>query len=122
MTDSLEKTEHYAVFKLAAHKIHQSEGRHLQKWVAEVLEDTNLNYALIDLDGVREIDEDALSLLAEIHAFCETKTGLSIAFHGPETWIERFANAGVTLVPTKHEAIEYVFMDQLEKQFLSDEE
>jgi anti-anti-sigma regulatory factor len=122
MTDSVEKTEHFAVIKCSSHKLEESEAKHLLKQVKAIFETEPYNYLLIDLEGVKDFEDDALAILTDAVLLAEAKTGLLIFFHGKEAWIDTFADAALTLVPTRHEAIEYVYMDQLEKKFLSDEE
>ncbi len=122
MNDSVEKTEHYIVIKASSHRLDISEARHQLHLVQTEQKTEAISYVLLDLEGVTDFDSAAFEVISEITEICNQNLGLLLCFNGKENWMDTFAENGIVLVPTKHEAIEYVFMDQLEKQFLSDEE
>lgn len=122
MKDSVEKSEHYIVVKAGSHRLDISEAKHQLHLVQTEQKEQEISYVLLDLEGVKAFDINAFEVLQEINEYCTNNLGLLVCFHGEETWMETFAENGIVLVPTKHEAIEYVFMDQLEKQFLTDDE
>ncbi len=122
MKDSVEYSEHYIVVKSSSHKLDHSEAKHLLHLVQTEQTKQNISYVLADLSGVHSFEEDNFESLGSIQEMCSENKGILVCFGGKEEWMDAFAEQGLVLVPTKHEAIEYVFMDQLEKQFLSDEE
>jgi hypothetical protein len=122
MKDSMEKTEHYIVVKASSHRLDVSEANHQLHLVQTEKKDNEIKYVLLDLQGVELFDEDCFEPLLKIQILCAETLSLLVCFNGKEEWMDMFADNGIVLVPTKHEAIEYVYMDQLEKQFLADEE
>lgn len=122
MKDSMEKTEHYIIVKASSHRLDASEAKHQLHLVQTEQKEAEVKYVLIDLQGVENFDEDCFEPLQNIQAICDENSGLLVSFNGKEEWMDVFADNGIVLVPTKHEAIEYVYMDQLEKQFFADEE
>lgn len=121
MEDSVEKTEHYIVVKASSHRLDVIEAQRLLHLVQTEQEKETISYVLLDLDGVTDFDFSAFEVISVINEICNKNLGLLLCFNGKEEWMDSFSEHGFVLVPTKHEAIEYVFMDQLEKQFLSDE-
>jgi hypothetical protein len=61
-------------------------------------------------------------MLEETHFQIVEKNGLLLCIHESPDWMQQFEANDLLLVPTENEAIEYVFMDQLEKQFLDDDQ
>lgn len=121
MEDSVEKTEHYMVIKAGSHKLDVSEAKLQHHLVQTEQRREGISYVLLDLEGVISYDVSVFDVLREINEICAEKLGILVCFNGKEAWMDEFSEHGFVLVPTKHEAIEYVYMDQLEKQFLSDE-
>ena len=122
MKDSVEISEHYIVVKASSHKLDGSEAKHLLHLVQTEQTKQDISYVLADLTEVHSFENNCFESLENIQAICSENLGLLVCFGGQEDWMDTFGERGLVLVPTKHEAIEYVFMDQLEKQFLSDEE
>ena len=46
--------------------------------------------------------------------------GMLIITHAEDQFTRLFNKADITFIPTDTEAIDFIFMDQLEKQFLDD--
>jgi anti-anti-sigma regulatory factor len=122
MKDSVEISEHYIVVKASSHKLDKSEAKHLLHLVQTEQAKQAISYVITDLSEVHSYENDCFETLENILEICSENNGILVCFGGQEEWMDHFAEQGLVLVPTKHEAIEYVFMDQLEKQFLSDEE
>lgn len=122
MTDSIEKTEHYLKFSTSATNLNLAHLQALLNSAQNELDQADWIYFIFDIGKAEQIDADTLLSLQEINDGLLAKNGLLICVHEKSEMMALFEENQLLLLPTESEAIEYIYMDQLEKQFLDDNE
>lgn len=122
MTDSIDKTEHYLKFTTKASKLDSENMQALLSSAQNELDQNEWIYFIFDISNVTQIDKHTIVSLQEINDALLAKNGLLIFFHEKSEMMVMFEENQLLLLPTESEAIEYIYMDQLEKQFLEDNE
>ena len=122
MTDSIEKTEHYLKFATSATNLDLEHMQALLNSAQNELDQAEWIYFIFDISQAKQIDADTLLSLQEINDALLAKNGLLICIHEKSEMMVLFEENQLLLLPTESEAIEYIYMDQLEKQFLDDNE
>lgn len=116
--------------------IHTTEQYNLVDFYSEVVDANDLNtieselreglaetpYLILDFTPIRLIGFEALGALEILVKLLESEEGLLIVAASEDNLEEKLSGIGVTLIPTVDEAVDYVYMDQLEKEFGSEEE
>jgi|GEM_PF-5722173 hypothetical protein len=122
MTDSIDKTEHYLKFTTTASKLDLEHMQGLLHKAQHELDQTEWIYFIFDISQASQIDADTILSLQDINDGLLAKNGLLICVHESSEMMAMFEENQLLLLPTESEAIEYIYMDQLEKQFLEDSE
>jgi hypothetical protein len=126
MKVSIEKTEHYSSIKIEEDLASEELLKELRIASQNLLEEELWNYILFDfkteIDLGSDLGKKVIDLVRETNEILELTNGLAISVHANTQWMEKFEDKGLVLVPSESEAVEFIFMDQLEKQFLDDSE
>lgn len=119
MSYSVEKTEHYALIQLNDNKFDKSITAEIEKQIV-VLYREGLTNMIVDFTKVLEIDESGLSLLRKATRVCRTEQGLFIVCTKDDDILDLIDGEKIpeiVLLPTVDEAIDAVFMNDLENDF-----
>jgi len=119
MSYSVEKTEHYALIQLNDNKFDKSITAEIEKQIV-VLYREGLTNMIVDFTKVVEIDESGLSLLRKATRVCRTEQGLFIVCTKDDDILDLVDGEKIpeiVLLPTVDEAIDAVFMNDLENDF-----
>lgn len=122
MKVSIEKTEHYALFILNSENLLENTFSELNSLIQKTLDEGKFNYLIFDLNLLNEISSNVYSFLQQTHEQMITLDGLLLNTHSNVSFIPVFEENQLLLVPSIGEAVEYIYMDQLEKQFLGGDE
>lgn len=76
-------------------------------------------YVIVNIATVKECNADGVRELIQLGVELQEKDGLMILTNADDQFTRLFSKADITFIPTDVEAVDFVFMDQLEKQFLS---
>ena len=122
MTYTIEKNEQYALIRLAERAI---EGEVPQDFEAlsRVLFREGYSNIIVDMDPVEAIDPAGVSTIRKINRQCTSEVGLLVLVTGNDDLIEFLDKASIsdlTILPTVEEAIDAVFMNELENDFRSE--
>lgn len=122
MKVSIEKTEHYTLFSLVNPIVDDSAIEELLSKANELIEQEEIVYFIFDVNSITELPQTLFDNLQNITESLVLKGGLLIHVHHDPSMLARFEDQQLVIVPKVEEAIEYIYMDQLEKQFLGDDE
>jgi hypothetical protein len=122
MKVSIEKTEHYTLFSLGNSPADNSAIEELLQRAHELIEQEEIVYFIFDLNPISDLIQTLIDGLQAITESLVLKGGLLINVHNEPSMLARFEDQQLVMVPKVEEAIEYIYMDQLEKQFLGDSE
>ena len=116
---TLEKDENYVLFKLKEEKLNTLISADLK---SELLIVNNQGYTniILDLSDVKYCDSSGLSAILVGHRICRNANG-SFVLTGLNENVQKLVNISqldqvLVITPTISEAVDFVFMDQVEKK------
>lgn len=121
MNFSLEKTEHYSLLKTALTAIDQPQAEELSKMVRAHIAENICPYLILNFESVESCNAGAVREMIAMGNFLAENNGMLIISNPHDQFTRLFDKAEIVFVPSDIEAIDYVFMDQIEKQFLNEE-
>lgn len=120
MNLSIEKTEHYTQIGTTENVLHPTLAQALIEKAKEALSKEHISYFIMDISEVSHIENNSFILLQEFGAYMQEQLGLVLFKNENPTIHQAMSEHDLIIVPSQSEAVEYIFMDQLEKQFLND--
>jgi anti-anti-sigma regulatory factor len=79
-------------------------------------------YVIVNISSVNDCNADGVRELIKLGVELQDNDGLLILTYAEDSFTRLFNKADITFIPTDVEAVDFVFMDQLEKQFLNMED
>jgi len=122
MNFSLEKNEHYTLLKTELPDLNKNQAEELSGIVKEHMAAHICPYLILNLETVVNCNAEAVRILISLGQFLAANNGMLIVSNPHDSFQRLFDKAEIVFVPTDMEAIDYVYMDQIEKQFLEDNE
>lgn len=122
MNLSIEKTEHYTQIGSDQNYLNQILAEEIVKQAEEQLSIAATLYFVFDINKVTEVEANALITLQTFAMNQMENAGLALFINENTAVHELFSEHDLVIVPTQSEAVEFIYMDQLEKQFLTDSE
>lgn len=122
MNLSIEKTEHYTQIGSDQICLNQKLAEELVKQAEELLSKEAITYFVFDINKVTEVEVNALITLQTFAMNQLENARLALFINENTAVFELFSEHDLVIVPTQSEAVEFIYMDQLEKQFLTDSE
>ncbi|MFN4972939.1 MAG: STAS domain-containing protein [Bacteroidota bacterium] len=119
MNYSIEKNDLYSIIKPDAAIFNQDTCKKLRSKVQHEVESSS-KYVIVNISSVNECNADGVRELIQLAIDLRDNNGMLIITHAEDQFTRLFNKADITFIPTDTEAIDFIFMDQLEKQFLDD--
>jgi anti-anti-sigma regulatory factor len=119
MNYSIEKNDLYSIIKPDVTVLNQDICRLLRNKVEHEAQSSS-KYVIVNISTVKECNADGVRELIQLAIDLRDNGGMLIITHAEDPFTRLFNKADITFIPTDMEAIDFVFMDQLEKQFLED--
>jgi len=118
MDFSIEKNERYFLMSWKNFPDEKLETEVLIGKIYKLAEDANLYYIIADLRELKSANSELINNLIEMNKFLKNRNGILVVCNGTSNF--NFTNEveNIIIVPKLEEAIEYIFMDQLEKELL----
>lgn len=122
MTYTIEKNEQYALVRLAENAF---EGEVPQDFdaLSRVLFREGYSNIIVDMEPVQSVDPAGVSTIRKVNRQCIHEVGLLVLVTKNDDLIEFLDTATIsdlTILPTVEEAIDAVFMNELENDFRSE--
>jgi anti-anti-sigma regulatory factor len=117
MNYTIEKNEHYSLIKTDLTLMNQHTCHKLREKVLHEVA-SNSKYVIVNIEGVKECNAEGTRELIQLALDLRNTDGMLILTHADDHFTRLFNKADITFIPTDMEAIDFVFMDQLEKQYL----
>ena len=124
MTYSIEKNEQYALIRLDEADFGGDIPAQFET-LARTLFREGYSNIIVDLEATQLLDDEALTIIGRINRQCTNEVGLLILVTKDEELIDELdlANiADMTILPTVEEAIDAVFMNELENDFRNEDD
>ncbi|MDZ4666780.1 MAG: hypothetical protein SGJ00_02745 [bacterium] len=122
MKISIDKNEHYLWVNTEATTIAESLALELVQTAKKEMETGEWAYVIFEFSMANQIDLEAKTVLQTYNLTLQENLGMALCVADQAQWHEEFEEIGLVLTPTLGEAVEYIYMDQLEKDFLTDSE
>ncbi|GAB3746027.1 STAS domain-containing protein [Spirosoma pomorum] len=122
MNYSIEKNEQYALVRLAESAFEGDVPTTFETLSRSLFREGYSNI-IVDAASVETIDEDGISAIRKVNRQCTNEEGLLIVVTKNEDLIDEIdaSNLGdLTILPTVEEAVDAVFMNELENDFRSE--
>lgn len=119
-----EKTEQYALLRLNEPTIGAENVEDFEKVIRGLFREGYSNI-IVDLKTVQDVDAQGLGLIRKANKLCLNELGLFILVTKNEELTETLDSAKIpdlTIMPTVEEAVDAVFMNELENDFKEEED
>lgn len=118
MNYTIEKSDQYSLIKTDLAALDKTSAQKLINKVRHEVASSS-KYVIVNINGVKECNADATRELINLGVELRDHDGMLIITEAEDSFTRLFSKADITFIPTDVEAVDFVFMDQLEKQFLS---
>lgn len=122
MTYTIEKNEQYALIRLAESAFEGEVPTDFET-LSRVLFREGYSNIIVDMDTVLSVDPAGVSTIRKVNRQCTNEEGLLVLVTQNDDLIELLDKASIsdmTILPTVEEAIDAVFMNELENDFRSE--
>ncbi len=120
----IEKNQQYVLIDIPQASIDTDASQALSKSVASLWKEGYTNI-VIDLNQVQSVEQDGFSVLRKANELCLRDGGIFILVTKDEELTEALDEAKIrdlTILPTVEEAVDAVFMNELEGEFREEED
>lgn len=124
MNYTIEKNEQYALIRLAESQFAEEVSATFDTLSRGLFREGYSNI-IIDIEPVQAVDQAGLMTIRKINRQCTNEVGLLILVTKNEeliTFLDKANISDLTIMPTVEEAIDAVFMNELENDFRSEED
>lgn len=124
MEFSIDKKEQYVVLTAQGGILDAASAAALEKQVVQLYsQEKYINY-ILDLDQVTELSEEGIALIRKINTLCQRESGIFVTVSTEDDVLDALDQARIedmVSLLTLEEAIDAIFMNELENEFLGDE-
>lgn len=125
MKYSVNKDDIYTVLKIEEKQINSLNAPHLKSELV-FFHNEGVEHLILDLENIEYVDSSGLSAILTGHRLWRD-SGLFVLCQARNPAVQRLIEISkldkiLVIIPTLDEAIDYVMMEQLEKDFASEEE
>lgn len=121
----IREAEKYFLLKILANKLDASNALEIKQAVLG-LKDKNVKNLIINLNDVKYIDSSGLSAILVAHKVCTEAQGIMVLCGVSEHVLKLIKisqlDKVLDILPTEEEAVDAVFMKELEKEFGAEDE
>ncbi|MBC7569040.1 MAG: STAS domain-containing protein [Spirosoma sp.] len=124
MNFTIEKTERYALIRLAEATLDGDMPATFETLNRNLFREGYSNI-IVDMEPVQSVDTAGVTAIRKVNRQCTSEEGLLILVTDNDDLIEFLDKAGgsdLTFLPTVEEAIDAVFMNELENDFRSEDD
>lgn len=118
MNYTIEKSDQYSLIKTDLTTLDRTSAQKLIDKVRHEVASSS-KYVIVNIGGVTDCNADATRELINLGVELRDNNGMLILTHADDHFTRLFSKADITFIPTDVEAVDFVFMDQLEKQFMN---
>ncbi|MFN4085109.1 MAG: STAS domain-containing protein [Spirosomataceae bacterium] len=124
MEFSIDKKEQYVVLTAQGGILDATSSAALEKQVVQLYsQEKYINY-ILDLDQVTQLSEEGIALIRKINTLCQRESGIFVTVSTEDDVLDALDQARIedmVSLLTLEEAIDAIFMNELENEFLGDE-
>ena len=124
MNFTVEKKEQYALIRLAESEFSEQIMPDFEK-LSQILFREGYSNILVDMEAVQSVDQAGVTTLRKVNRQCTNEDGLLVVTTKSDDLIEFLDGSNLSelvILPTVEEAIDAVFMHDLENDFRSEDD
>lgn len=124
MNYTIEKNEQYALIRLNETEF-DGEVAPAFDTLSRTLFREGYSNIIVDIEATQTIDDDAITVVRKVNRQCTSEVGLMIVVTKNEEIIEELDLSNIpdlTILPTVEEAVDAVFMNELENDFRNEDD
>ncbi|MBD2704345.1 STAS domain-containing protein [Spirosoma sp. BT702] len=124
MNYTIEKTERYALIRLAENQFDETLNTTFETLSRNLFREGYSNI-IVDVAPVQGVDQAGITSLRKISRQCANELGLLVLVTKNDDLIDTLDRANIgdlTILPTVEEAVDAVFMNELENDFRSEDD
>jgi anti-anti-sigma regulatory factor len=118
MNYTIEKNDQYSLIKPQLTELNKETCAKLREKVLHESASSS-TYVIVNISTVKDCNADGVRELIQLGIELEEHDGMLILTNAEDAFTRLFNKADITFIPTDVEAVDFVFMDQLEKHVLS---
>ena len=118
MNYTIEKNDQYSLIIPQLTELNRETCARLREKVLHEVASSS-KYVIVNITSVKDCNADGVRELITLGTELLDNDGLLIITNAEDAFTRLFSKADITFIPTDVEAVDFVFMDQLEKQFLN---
>lgn len=124
MDFTFEKLEKYAKATIPQSSINKELASQIEKAVAGVYSGQGMINYIFDFTAVSNLDEPATILIDKVNKLCKRESGLLVVVTTNDDVIDQIFESveKVLILPTNEEALDAIYMNELENEFKEDGE
>lgn len=119
MNYTIQKKDHYSLIIPDLTEMHQVSCEMLREKVLHEVASSS-KYVIVNISNVTNCTADGVRELIKLGLELQQHDGMLIITHAEDSFTRLFNKADITFIPTDTEAVDFVFMDHLEKQFMQE--
>jgi anti-anti-sigma regulatory factor len=121
---TIEKNEQYALISVNSTTIDETISKEIEKKISALYREGYGNF-IFDFAKITTIDQEGISLIKKVDKLCQNENGLLVIATENEAIIELLDKSkmpDLVILPTKEEAIEAIYINELENDFREEED
>jgi anti-anti-sigma regulatory factor len=119
MNYTIQKKDHYSLIIPDLTQMQQESCEMLRKKVLHEVASSS-KYVIVNISSVKDCTADGVRELIKLGLELQQHGGMLIITYAEDSFTRLFNKADITFIPTDTEAVDFVFMDHLEKQFMQE--
>ena len=120
MSNTVTKEENYSLLTLTQDALLPANTEGFTAECTKLIKENS--FLIVNCKAITEIDAEQRDVLVAVTEMAVNAKGSLIIAELPEELTEILEEEGLNCLPTNEEAIDFIFMEQIETQFLGEEE
>jgi anti-anti-sigma factor len=121
---TIEKNEQFALINVNFENVDEAISKEIEKKIVVLFREGYSNF-IFDFKALKSIESEGLNLIKKVEKLCTNENGLLVIITENEALIEIIDETkldDLVILPTKEEAIEAVYINELENDFKEEED
>ena len=116
----LQQEENYNLVRLKADAFDAAQHSRMNEEVGKAMKDNP--YLIVNCKSLKDLGAKETDTFKNWHAIAKKLGGSVLATEIPDKYADKIEKIGIHCIPTDEEAVDFLFMDQLEKEFHEDDD
>lgn len=121
---TIEKNEQFALIEIDSNVLDEPLAKEIEKKIAVLYREGYVNY-IFDFKTISQINSEGISLIKKVDKLCNAENGILAITTNNEELIDQLDGSKIetlVIMVTKEEAIEAIYLNELENDFREEED